>query len=309
MLAGSLPAAARADETSTCNGAYEEADSLVRLGGSKLLDARERLRVCARPSCKPWMVKECTKSLSEVDARIPSVVLVAKDTAGREVVDVTVTTEDNTEIARRLDGRAVEIGPGERVFTFVAADGRRATVRAIVKEGEKAQRVTAKLEASKPVVVAPVPVPAPAPAPSTPPAVAHPPAPAPVQPAAVEPASRRPPETERGGSGLRTTGYVVAGVGVAGLLAGTIFGVSAMVQKSDAACVDNACDAGSLASARSSATVSTIGFVVGGALLAGGIALVVLAPSRSPSSSSAARLELAPAVAQREAGMLMRGSW
>ena len=291
-MAAGWPAVAQAEDPAKCNTAYEDADSLVRLGGTKLLEAREKLRVCARSSCKAWMIKECTKSLSEVEARIPSVVLVATDAEGHEVVDVTVTTEDKVELTRRLDGRAVEIGPGERVLTFTAADGRRVAVSVVVKEGEKAQRVTAKLEPSKPVAPA-----EPAPPPR---AGGAPPPP--------EPASRRAAAPAlSGSSGLRTTGFVLASAGVAGVVIGTVFGVKAIGNKSDAACdANNACDPEALSSARSAATVSTIGFVAGAALAAGGVALIILAPSRS---SGTGRLELAPSLAQRDIGLTMRGAW
>jgi len=300
VLAVAVPSVSRANDTATCNEAYEGADVLVKQGGAKLLEARDKLRVCARPSCKAWMVKECTKSLAEVDARIPSVVLLARDAHGRDVVDVTVKTEDQVELTRRLDGRAVELGPGERTFRFVAADGRRATITAVVREGEKAQRVTVKLEAAKPEPVAvppapaPLPVVGPSPAPSSPETLAD-------DVPAETPAPRR--------SALRTTGYAVVGLGAAGVLVGTLFGVKAMMEKSDAACdAANLCDPKTLDSARTSATLSTVGFVAGGALMAGGIALIVLGPSPSRPSSGA-RLEMAPAVSQGEAGFSMRGSW
>lgn len=306
FLAIALPGTARADDTATCNAAYEDADALLKTGGQKLLEAREKLRTCARPSCKAWMVKECTTSLAQVEARIPSVVLVARGVDGREVIDVTVTANDGTEIARRLDGRAVETGPGERTFHFVAADGRGATVKAIVKEGEKAQRVAARLEASKPapvVVAPPVPAPAPPPAAAPPTVVATPPSPT-ARTEAPPPSADTP---SGGGSPLRTTGYVLAGVGAVGLFAGTFFGVKAILDKNDANCdPSGACEPSGLGSARSSATVSTISFIAGAALLAGGITLVIVAPSKI---SGAGRLEVVPAVAQREAGLWMRRSW
>jgi hypothetical protein len=100
---------------------------------------------------------------------------------------------------------------------------------------------------------------------------------------------------------------VLVGVGAAGLFAGTFFGVKAILDKSDADCdPSGACEPAALDSSRSSATVSTVGFIAGAALLAGGITLVILAPSKT---SGAGRLEVAPAVAQREAGLWMRGSW
>jgi hypothetical protein len=62
-----------------------------------------------------------------------------------------------------------------------------------------------------------------------------------------------------------------------------------------------------LADARSSANVATIGFVAGAVLVAGGVVLVLLSPSRG--SSSARRIEAAPALAQHEAGLVLRGLW
>lgn len=84
-------------------------------------------------------------------------------------------------------------------------------------------------------------------------------------------------------SGQRTLGYVVAGVGLAGLAVGTVFGLSAISAKGDRdqRCSHGLCDAEGLdkdSSARTSATVSTISFIAGGALLVGGAVLVFTAP-------------------------------
>lgn len=303
---------ARAEGSETCNPAYEDADALAQAGGDKLLEARDKLRVCARPVCKAWMVKECTKSLTEVEARIPTVVLVAKDEVGFDLVDVTVTAGDRT-LSTRLDGRAVEVGPGEKTFVFVSADGRRATKKAIVREGEKAQRVTVTFDATKPRAAAVVPVaPArvtPAPVP-TPPATAvvPPPAPPHTGPASssvTAAPSDAPPKT--GGSALRALGYVASGAGIVGLGLGTFFGVSAISNKSDASCNENdECDPTKLADARSSATMATVGFVAGGTLLAGGLVLLIIAPRRT---SPTGRIEAAPSVSQNEAGFTLRGRW
>lgn len=293
MITTTYASLAHAEGSDACNPAYEEADALVRAGGDKLLDARDKLRICVRPVCKAWMVKECTKSLTEVEARIPSVVFSAKEASGAELVDVTVTSGDKTW-ASRLDGRSIEIGPGERSFVFVTADGRRATVKTIVKEGEKAQRVTAAFEPAKRDVVAPV-VPKPA-APEPPPRAPDKPAP--------PPGEDRPSE----GSNLRTIGLVAGGVGVIGLGVGTVFALKAMGSKSDANCNDaKQCDSGPLADARSAANVATIGFVAGAVLVAGGVVLVLVSPARG--SSSARRIEAAPALAQHEAGLVLRGLW
>jgi hypothetical protein len=99
----------------------------------------------------------------------------------------------------------------------------------------------------------------------------------------------------RDGGAQRAVGWVALGVGVAGAAAGTFFGVRTLSQKStvDEHCVGSRCDDAGLRAndgAKDSATLSTIGFVVGGAALAAGIVLLVTAPSaRSTARSGAFR--------------------
>ncbi len=126
------------------------------------------------------------------------------------------------------------------------------------------------------------------------------------------------------GSSQRTAGLVVGGVGIAGLALGSVFGILASGAKSDA---KKACESGpsftypgtcdptsrdtvdkSNSNAKSNATISTIGFIAGGALLAGGAVLYLTAPS-AKSSTSAARLRLAPAVSPGTAGAVLGGAF
>ena len=84
------------------------------------------------------------------------------------------------------------------------------------------------------------------------------------------------------GSGQRTTGYVVGGVGVVALAAGGYFGLRAKSQASDADahCDGKYCDPTGLAGhddARTSATISTVGFGVGLAAIATGVVLILTA--------------------------------
>lgn len=82
------------------------------------------------------------------------------------------------------------------------------------------------------------------------------------------PPPRPPPPAPTGGAD-ETIGFVLLGVGAAGLGAGTVFGVLAMTG-----------DAGD-ASVKDHATVSTIAFVAGAALAAGGGALLIRAANRA----------------------------
>jgi hypothetical protein len=98
-------------------------------------------------------------------------------------------------------------------------------------------------------------------------------------------------KTEGGGwRSQRTVGVVVTGVGIAGLAVGGAFGLRAIALKKDRSTycdTDNVCtDPQGVAldhDARTAATASTIAMVVGGAVAAGGLVLVFLAPHGAPS--------------------------
>jgi hypothetical protein len=101
-------------------------------------------------------------------------------------------------------------------------------------------------------------------------------------------------------------GLVTAGLGVVGLGVGTVFGISAMGDKNDAHCTsNNVCssqtDAQKLKDAGSAAGLSTIMFIAGGVLAAGGITLFAVAPSSS--------VQVAPAVGLGSAGLTVQGGF
>jgi hypothetical protein len=94
------------------------------------------------------------------------------------------------------------------------------------------------------------------------------------------------------GNGQRIAGFVVGGVGLVGLALGTVFGLSASSKNDDAArhCRDgNLCDSEGIRldkEGRDAATLSTIAFIAGGTLVAGGLVLVLTAPSGREKSSA-----------------------
>lgn len=100
----------------------------------------------------------------------------------------------------------------------------------------------------------------------------------------------------------KPTGIALAGAGVVGLALGTVFGFVAMDQNNQA--IDGGCRGGSCTStdgvdltnqALTSATVSTVGFVVGGVLLAGGAVLYFTAPKKKSNTASVVDFEIAGA--------------
>lgn len=231
---------ARADEPpseprESCDAAFEAAELRLRPSEGRLLDARAALLACARPSCKSWMVDDCSKRLVEVEGRIPSVVFSAEDARGAFLEDVRVL-EGARELLGHLDGRAVEMDPGPH--ELVAERGRaRVPLSVVVIEGKKAQQVVFAFRDIFGGSIAPPPREVPAPR---------------------HPWSRPLAAAMLGGS------VVATGIGV-GLV------VVAVDKKDEAHCdAANLCDdAGSLESARHAARAATVSFVVGGALALG----------------------------------------
>jgi hypothetical protein len=111
-----------------------------------------------------------------------------------------------------------------------------------------------------------------------------------------------PPEPPPPASTQRTIGYIATGAGAIGLLAGAAFGLTAISAKGDR---DARCDANNLCDqegldkdkdARNAATVSTIGFIAGGVLTAGGLFLIFTspkAPKAAPPPTAQAKIGVA----------------
>ena len=121
-----------------------------------------------------------------------------------------------------------------------------------------------------------------------------------------------PDQVQGSGTGQRIAGGVIGGVGIAGIVIGSIFGSTAKSRfdASGAHCrTPTLCTADGLdlvSQARSAATVSTIGFVAGGALLVGGLVVFLTAPSSAPRPPSA---RLVPLLGPGIAGGTVMGSF
>jgi hypothetical protein len=142
------------------------------------------------------------------------------------------------------------------------------------------------------------------------PVVAPPPGPTPVP--GGPGVTPLPPVETTPASPLKTVGLIVGGVGVAGLLTGGVFGILALSQNASANSGHcggslggaNQCDATGV-SLRSQAVgygnVSTIAFIAGGVLAAGGATLWLVAPS--------GHVQVGPATGQNGGGVLVRGDF
>ena len=238
--------AADAKDNAACKQAYESSQENRKEGA--LIVARGKLRLCASEACPDVVRSDCIGWLAEVERAIPSVVLEAK-VEGQLAMDAAVTL-DGRSFATKLDGRPIDVDPGLHVFVF-HKDGRAPIEqRVVVREQQKSVLVSASWDTPRAATA------------SMPPAV----------------------DDAEGSSGWRTVGFVAGGVGVAGLVVGSIFGVSALgADKSasrECATSTSCTQAGADFAQRAhfDATLSTVAFVAGGALVAGGAALVLLAP-------------------------------
>jgi len=271
---------ARADVTA-CIASSEQALTLRKQG--KLHDALKQLAQCSDPSCPSEVSADCTQRIAGLSAAMPTLILAAKDGAGNDLFDVTVTM-DGLPLAQKLDGSPLSLDPGEHAFHFEVTGQPPLDKQLVLREGEKDRRES--------VVIGPPP-------PVAPPATT--PAPTPVAPGPSWWTTQR------------TLAVIGGGVGVVGLGIGAIFGGLAM---SDQSQEKTNCSAGGCGNrpqavadyntGSSNATASTVGFIAGGVLLAAGAVLFFTAPSPSAAPTTG-RLYLAPSTTAGGAGFVLGG--
>jgi len=137
---------ARAADTNVCVSSYEQTQSLRKAG--KLQDARQRALECARDVCPAILSKDCQRWASEIDASIPTVIFDVRGTSGEPLTQVTVFVDDQ-KLVDHLDGKAVEVEPGTHKFRFAPngdTKGAPNEVSAVIREGEKYQKIAASFE-------------------------------------------------------------------------------------------------------------------------------------------------------------------
>jgi hypothetical protein len=198
-----VSSAAAADEKKACVAAYEQ--SQVLRNESKLADAKKAMLVCARDVCPAALRTDCVGWLSEVEASIPSVVVDAKDRAGKDLASVRVSV-DGKQVLSTLDGKPMVMDPGAHTFRYEASGFPPIEEQVVVKTGEKNRKISVVFktpgDAEKGTGGA---------AKAPPPVVIDP----------TKPSNRK------------TVAYVLGGVGIVALGAGTFFYVSGKGAESD----------------------------------------------------------------------------
>jgi hypothetical protein len=173
-ILSSWEGAGHATDKVACVAASDQGQGL-RLDG-KLTAAREQLLACADPSCPSIVRAACANWLVELDKQIPSMILVARDGAGNDVLGVQVSL-DGGALREAVSGRPISLDPGRHLLRFVAPDGKTLDRVVVLAEGEQRRLVEATFSALTPAATAPRLVVSPSP-PVTPHAPSHVPWPA-----------------------------------------------------------------------------------------------------------------------------------
>jgi hypothetical protein len=108
-------------------------------------------------SCPQVIRDDCAKFGAEVEALLPTVVVVARSTSGQDLAGATVKIDGSAQ-ALPVDGRAIFVDPGPHVFKVATRAGAEASVTAQIGTSEKGRPV---------VIVTPPPAPVASDAPST----------------------------------------------------------------------------------------------------------------------------------------------
>jgi hypothetical protein len=278
---GLTEGAARAADPTTddCRAASDASPKLGR--EHKLRAERAQLLVCAATSCPMAIRKECVRRLDEVNAQVPTIIFAARDASGADLSAVKITM-DGEVLAERLDGSALSIDPGEHTFRFEAAGQPAVQQTLVIHEADKERRKQVVIGTASAVPFVPAPA-APVRAPTP---VAAPPSPAIASSSSPALAADTGSSTSTW-STQKTIALVVGGTGVAGVAVGGIFegiGASHWRSAKGESCLNCTQSQYKQAisdhdSAASAATVSTVAFIAGGALVAAGVVLWFTAPS------------------------------
>jgi len=148
-------AAHAADTKAECIAAADEGQSLRDDG--KYRRAGEAFARCARDACPKVVAQSCNRWLHEVVEATPTVVFGAKDDSGQDLTNAQVTM-DGAPLVESLDGKPVQVDPGQHVFRFVRQGSEPAETTVVLRAGEKNRFVGVTLR--HPVAVAEIPPPA-----------------------------------------------------------------------------------------------------------------------------------------------------
>ncbi len=147
-----LAPAGAAPDVDRCIGFH--ADAQVARQDGHLRRARGLLRRCLHPACSALLRSACAELLDAVESDIPSIILSA-EANGADLSQVSVRDDDDGVLVSRLDGRPLELDPGEHGLRFETPGYEPATRKLVLRVGEKQRVVHVTFNAAPVVVPAP----------------------------------------------------------------------------------------------------------------------------------------------------------
>jgi hypothetical protein len=229
--------------------------------------ARDAFTTCSRDVCPAIVRRDCTRWLAELQELWPSVVLGAKDDAGRDLSAVRVTM-DGKPLAPSVDGKPVLVDPGAHVFRFEAEGYEPVEQDVVMHASEKGRAIEVQFGANAGVVPAP-----------------------------PKPAGKGAPGPEPPAGDASPWAWVFAGVAVVAFGTEAYFGVSGLGDRSNLEaqpCARTAtCTAGSVQSVRTKFAVADVALGIGvvSAVVSAYLFLTHDVPSKKP---DAGHVDLSP---------------
>ncbi len=133
-----------------CVGAHVEAQAAKI--ARHYLEARTKLRACAREACPGLVREDCVTWLGDLEKTVPSVILDA-DVDGQQATSTRVYL-DGKLIVDHLDGKTVELDPGEHRFRFEVAGFPPQDQDVVVSEGVQRRVIAANFQHEVPTLPA-----------------------------------------------------------------------------------------------------------------------------------------------------------
>ncbi|HEY6459573.1 MAG TPA: hypothetical protein VIY73_05455 [Polyangiaceae bacterium] len=236
---------AAADDVHACIVASDEGQKLR--DQRKLIAAGTQLALCARDPCPGPIQRACLQWRSEVESLVPTIVLAARDPAGRDLVHVRVIA-DGALLAESLDGGSIPMDPGPHELRFEAPDSTPTTMQVVLREGEKNRVVSAVVGPRVAPAQALVPLPNATPIPSSP-----------------------------GGSPVPLASWVLGAAGAVALGSFTTFGIIGQSDRSnlESCSKTETCPPGSVSAAETKLVAADVSLGIGIAALAAAVIVYV----------------------------------
>lgn len=255
VLAAPTALADAADVKKQCSSAYVDAQKLRKEG--RLMSARDKLIACGRDECAAAIKNECAAWLSEVNASIPTFVVVAKDAGGKETLAIKVFV--NGELVKDgLDAKAIEVDPGTHQLRLELEGADPIEQELVLQEGRKNRMVEVSWQKTPP---------------DAPPPIGE--------------ETEIPPDEPAAKPGPPVVSWVLGGVGVVALGATAYFWLTASSEKSDLDACKPACAQDDVDSVEQKRLFGDIALGVGVVSLGAAAYFWFSQPARAPAAETA----------------------